>query len=325
MVDRPRTTTRRLDGEVEVEVEVEASEVLIVKLDPAYARSFVQRAQTVVVRRPPAVSVLRQPARPRGAPVPARQRVQARCRLSGRRPCSSDAEVDDDPDPRRARARGSTAVGASNASFFGRGHARRSVAPVHLQAGHGGAAAVGLPGRHPGRPRARRPAGLRGRRLGRRAADGAARRPASGPGMCQQWIEIDRTHDLVDVVPTEFDDGRLDRDPRGRGPARRTRSCSCIADDDRLRDMAVLDVVINNADRKGGHVLWSTHGGTMRRVCGLRPRGLVPRRRQAAHRAVGLGRRAASRQRPARVLDGSATRSRRRTRRATWRAPDHRR
>ena len=26
-------------------------------------------------------------------------------------------------------------------------------------------------------------------------------------------------------------------------------------DDDRLRDMAVFDVVVNNADRKGGHVL----------------------------------------------------------------------
>ena len=39
---------------IEVEVEVEASEVLIVKLEPAYARSFVRRAQTVVsAGRPP--------------------------------------------------------------------------------------------------------------------------------------------------------------------------------------------------------------------------------------------------------------------------------
>jgi uncharacterized repeat protein (TIGR03847 family) len=43
------------DDEVEAEVvEVEASEVLIVKLDPSYARSFVQRAQRVVsAGRPP--------------------------------------------------------------------------------------------------------------------------------------------------------------------------------------------------------------------------------------------------------------------------------
>jgi uncharacterized repeat protein (TIGR03847 family) len=36
------------DAEVEIEVEVEASEVLIVKLEPAYARGFVRRALSVV-------------------------------------------------------------------------------------------------------------------------------------------------------------------------------------------------------------------------------------------------------------------------------------
>jgi uncharacterized repeat protein (TIGR03847 family) len=42
------------DETVVIEVEVEASEVLIVKLEPAYARSFVQRAQSVVsAGRPP--------------------------------------------------------------------------------------------------------------------------------------------------------------------------------------------------------------------------------------------------------------------------------
>ncbi len=41
------------DGD-EVEIEVEASEVLIVKLEPAYARAFVRRAQSVVsAGRPP--------------------------------------------------------------------------------------------------------------------------------------------------------------------------------------------------------------------------------------------------------------------------------
>jgi uncharacterized repeat protein (TIGR03847 family) len=40
--------------EVEIEVEVEASEVLVVKLEPSYARSFVERAQSVVsAGRPP--------------------------------------------------------------------------------------------------------------------------------------------------------------------------------------------------------------------------------------------------------------------------------
>ena len=49
-----------------------------------------------------------------------------------------------------------------------------------------------------------------------------------GSGMAQLWIEVDDTVDL----------GRLVR-----------------TDDDRLRRIAVLDAVINNADRKGGHLL----------------------------------------------------------------------
>ena len=42
------------EPEIEVEVEVEASEVLVVKLAPGYARAFAKRAQTVVAAgRPP--------------------------------------------------------------------------------------------------------------------------------------------------------------------------------------------------------------------------------------------------------------------------------
>ena len=43
-----------LDPDLEIEVEVEASEVLVVKLEPAYARGFVRRALSVVsAGRPP--------------------------------------------------------------------------------------------------------------------------------------------------------------------------------------------------------------------------------------------------------------------------------
>ncbi|MGH3507454.1 MAG: DUF3090 family protein, partial [Nocardioidaceae bacterium] len=43
-----------VEPEIEVEVEVEASEVLVVKLAPGYARAFAKRAQTVVAAgRPP--------------------------------------------------------------------------------------------------------------------------------------------------------------------------------------------------------------------------------------------------------------------------------
>ena len=50
-----------------------------------------------------------------------------------------------------------------------------------------------------------------------------------GPGMCQLWIDLDETVDLIAL-------------------ARRT-------DHQPLREMAVFDAVINNADRKIGHLL----------------------------------------------------------------------
>ena len=54
-----------------------------------------------------------------------------------------------------------------------------------------------------------------------------------GAGMVQQWIEVDETVDLVDLVRSDRPD---------------------------LRRMAVFDVVINNADRKGGHILPTPEG-----------------------------------------------------------------
>ncbi|MER5422018.1 SCO1664 family protein [Streptosporangium roseum] len=49
-----------------------------------------------------------------------------------------------------------------------------------------------------------------------------------GPGMCQLWIDTDPEVDLMTLI-------------RSRQPA--------------LRRMAVFDAVVNNADRKGGHLL----------------------------------------------------------------------
>ena len=56
-----------------------------------------------------------------------------------------------------------------------------------------------------------------------------------GPGMCQLWIDTDDTVDLVAL-------------------ARRS-------DHARLRQMAVFDAVVNNADRKIGHLLPAPTGG----------------------------------------------------------------
>ncbi|MBO0829819.1 MAG: SCO1664 family protein [Streptosporangiales bacterium] len=49
-----------------------------------------------------------------------------------------------------------------------------------------------------------------------------------GRGMCQLWIDVDESVDLVELVHSDA------------GP---------------LRRMAVFDAVVNNADRKGGHLL----------------------------------------------------------------------
>jgi hypothetical protein len=54
-----------------------------------------------------------------------------------------------------------------------------------------------------------------------------------GPGMVQAWIEVDEDADIVAMI--------LTRDPR-------------------LRRMALFDAIVNNADRKGGHVLPTDDG-----------------------------------------------------------------
>jgi uncharacterized repeat protein (TIGR03843 family) len=49
-----------------------------------------------------------------------------------------------------------------------------------------------------------------------------------GPGMCQLWIDVDPEVDLVELARSDHPD---------------------------LRRLAVFDAVVNNADRKGGHLL----------------------------------------------------------------------
>jgi uncharacterized repeat protein (TIGR03843 family) len=75
-----------------------------------------------------------------------------------------------------------------------------------------------------------------------------------GPGMVQLWVETDPDVNLVDVVaPERVPSGWmhvLDALGSGGRPV-----VLAHADDGRLRRMAVFDAVINNADRKGGHVL----------------------------------------------------------------------
>ncbi len=80
-----------------------------------------------------------------------------------------------------------------------------------------------------------------------------------GPGMVQLWQEPDPVQEAVTLVPE-------DRVPDGwrhvfDGLDDRDRLVSLIHEDTvELRRMAVFDAVVNNADRKGGHVLAMTGG-----------------------------------------------------------------
>ena len=79
-----------------------------------------------------------------------------------------------------------------------------------------------------------------------------------GEGSCQRWIEVSDTQ-LVDII--ESHEERPDwlsvleaNDDFGR-PVQLIHQ-----DDARLRQMALLDIVTNNSDRKGGHILVDQQG-----------------------------------------------------------------
>ncbi|MGW4150704.1 SCO1664 family protein [Streptomyces albogriseolus] len=80
-----------------------------------------------------------------------------------------------------------------------------------------------------------------------------------GEGMCQLWIETAPGAELLALVDGE------EPEPGwkaiGFAEAGEGRTALLVhADDDRLRRLCVLDAVINNADRKGGHLLPTADG-----------------------------------------------------------------
>ena len=222
--------------------EPEPEEVFLVRITPGLARAFVKRAEQVLDAGRPELPVLRQPDRPRRSPVRARQRLPP----PGPR---------DRPDRRGRRPAGRP--GAPRPDHAGlqrdlpRGDRRRA---GRLQAGRGGAAALGLPRRHPRRPRGGGVRRLGGAGLGHRAAHVAGRRAARARACCRSGRRSTPTRTAVDSGPR----GAL---PEGYLPVfdaldDRDRDVSLIHEDTAaLRRMAVFDVIVNNADRKGGHVL----------------------------------------------------------------------
>jgi uncharacterized repeat protein (TIGR03843 family) len=79
-----------------------------------------------------------------------------------------------------------------------------------------------------------------------------------GPGSLQAWVDVDeeQTGLLIDLVPgTEVPDGWF---PCVQALDANDRPVTVVhADIPDLRLLAVFDVLINNADRKGGHILGS--------------------------------------------------------------------
>ncbi|WP_405630730.1 SCO1664 family protein [Streptomyces sp. NBC_00016] len=80
-----------------------------------------------------------------------------------------------------------------------------------------------------------------------------------GEGMCQLWIETAQEADLLALVDAQEPEPGW----RAIGFAEVGEGRTALlvhADDERLRRLAVLDAVINNADRKGGHLLPTADG-----------------------------------------------------------------
>jgi uncharacterized repeat protein (TIGR03843 family) len=95
------------------------------------------------------------------------------------------------------------------------------------------------------------------------------RQGPAGPGMVQRWV--DQPGDALSDEPAATGPDLVDLVPAGRVPAGYLTILQAYdyagdevllvhADDDRLHRLAVFDVIINNADRKGGHVLAGTDG-----------------------------------------------------------------
>ena len=82
-----------------------------------------------------------------------------------------------------------------------------------------------------------------------------------GFGMCQLWIDEERQcpDPLVDFVPRSRVPSGWHRVAAARDEIGRPYVLA-HADDPRLARMAVFDAVINNADRKGGHILATVDG-----------------------------------------------------------------
>ena len=169
---------------------------------------------------------------------------------------------------------------ASNATFIGEIDGVQVVyKPIARRA-----PAVGLPRRHPRRPRGGGVRRLRGARLEHRAAHLPARR-AARPGMVQVWQEPDEEQAAVDIVPEgEVPGGLVPRLRRRRRPRpRRSRWSTRTAAP--LRRMAVFDVARQQRRPQGRPRAGDDRRAPLRR----RPRRHLPHRPTSCAPSCGAG------------------------------------
>lgn len=84
----------------------------------------------------------------------------------------------------------------------------------------------------------------------------------AGPGSVQAWVDADEIRPPVDVVDARARDASWLVVAEGEG-THGDHVCLVHENSAELRRVALLDTVINNADRKGGHVLRAPSGRVM--------------------------------------------------------------
>ena len=253
-------------GEYEAEepTEEELAELdrLRVRLTPAATQAFIARAKRRRRRRPAAVPAMRPAAGSGRAPVSAPQRLPPVAVLCPVLPGAGYAGICPTIRPYGSLPTATSSsragcVDASNTTLRAFVTLQDVTGPLRLQADQRRASAVGLPGRHPGRPGGRRLRGLRA--TGWDVVPPTVLRDGPlGVGACQLWVDESPTRrrtGSASCAPTRCPTGWLTiaaaEDDDGEA------YLLAHADDPVLARMALFDAVVNNADRKGGHVLYA--------------------------------------------------------------------
>ena len=261
VVELLAVSEEEVDESVVLDDAEEGPDALRVFLSRSQARAFAERAREGRLGRPAAVPAVRRAARPRRPRLHPAQRLPPPVpRSRSDRPLPWICATPPSPSccaHGRMEITGRL-VDASNATLFG----TLSADGVELRASTSPCAASGRCGtsRTARSPGARSPAYLVSEAAGWHVVpptllrDGPVR-TRDGAGLGRHG----RRARAVDVCPpTEVPPGWLGVLRARDGAA--SRRCSCTRTSRELRAMAVFDVVVNNADRKGGHVLAGVDG-----------------------------------------------------------------